>query len=102
MQKLDNKKILTYVDRIQKERINLLKNIPLSGPLMVHLEPTNICNFKCKFCPQSLDDYKDKARGFFNLSSENFTKILNELKKVPKLKSLNFLCWANRSLTKIY
>ena len=91
MQKLDNKKVLTYVDRTQKnERINLLNAIPLAGPLLVHLEPTNICNFKCKFCPESLDDYKDKARGLFNLSLENFTRILNELKKVPKLKSLNF------------
>ena len=91
MEKLDNQKVLTYIDRTQKnERINLLNSIPLSGPLMVHLEPTNICNFKCKFCPESLNDYEDKAGGFFNLSLENFIKILNELKKVPKLKSLNF------------
>ena len=105
MEKLENQKILTYADRTQKnERINLLDSIPLKGPLLVHLEPTNICNFKCKFCPESLDDYKDKAGGLFNLSLDNFTKILNELKKVPKLKSLNFFMMgeplANKNIIK--
>jgi len=102
---MDNQEILTYVDRTQKnERINLLNNIPLQGPLLVHLEPTNVCNFKCRFCPESLDDYKDQAGGLFNLSLEHYTKILNELKKMPKLKSLNFFMmgepFANKNILK--
>ena len=41
---------ILYKDRIKEDRLNLLDSIPLNGPLTVHIEPTNICNFKCKFC----------------------------------------------------
>lgn len=83
-------KALRYKDRINLKRLNLIESIPLPGPLSVHIEPTNICNFKCKFCPESFDNYKEKSGGLFSLSMENFNHILKELKTLPKLKQLNF------------
>ena len=38
-------------------RINLCEKIPLAHPLVIHLETTNKCNFRCKFCPESDANY---------------------------------------------
>lgn len=81
---------ILYKDRIKEKRLDLINAIPLNGPLTVHIEPTNICNFKCKFCPESFDNYKEKAGGNFMLSIEDYEIIVNELKTLPKLKQLNF------------
>tara|TARA_B100001093_G_scaffold513713_1_gene586198 strand:+ start:133 stop:1164 length:1032 start_codon:yes stop_codon:yes gene_type:complete len=81
---------ILYKDRIKEDRLNLIDIIPLSGPLTVHIEPTNICNFKCKFCPESFDNYKEKAGGNFMLSNDDYDIIINQLKTLPRLKQLNF------------
>ena len=81
---------IDYKKRIKLERINLLESVPLQGPLTIHIEPTNICNFKCKFCPESFDNYKEKSGGLFRLSLENYKKVVKELKTLPKLKQMNF------------
>lgn len=36
-----------------QERINLGKAIPLRSPLCVYLSPSDYCNLRCRFCPQS-------------------------------------------------
>ena len=36
-----------------QERINLGEAIPLRSPLCVYLSPSDYCNLKCRFCPQS-------------------------------------------------
>ncbi len=94
----------SYTDRINEKRVSLIDSIPLQGPLTVHIEPTNICNFKCKFCPESFDNYKEKAGGNFMLSPENFEKIVSELKTLPRLKQLNFFMmgepFANKNIIK--
>ncbi len=94
----------SYSDRINEKRVSLIDSIPLQGPLTVHIEPTNICNFKCKFCPESFDNYKEKAGGNFMLSPENFEIITSQLKMLPRLKQLNFFMmgepFANKNIIK--
>lgn len=34
-----------------KERQPLQDIIPLSAPFVIYIDPTNLCNFKCRFCP---------------------------------------------------
>ena len=82
--------ILPYKDRTNLERIDLVKSVPLTGPLSVHIEPTNVCNFKCTFCPESFDNYQTKAGGLFQLKPDDYKLIEDELSTVPKLKQLNF------------
>ncbi len=36
-----------------KKRQPLEKIIPLQAPFVVYIEPTNLCNIKCAFCPTS-------------------------------------------------
>jgi len=85
-----NTSVLEYSKRIKLKRLNLKESIPLAGPLSVHIEPTNVCNFKCTFCPESFSNYEDKAGGLHRLDLERFNLIVKELKTLPKLKQLNF------------
>jgi radical SAM protein with 4Fe4S-binding SPASM domain len=71
-------------------RIDLAKAIPLSGPLTIYVEPTNICNFKCVYCPESFDSYKDIAGGHFQLSLDDFKKVAKQIKDLATVKTLNF------------
>lgn len=71
-----------------KERLPLQDVIPLPMPLVVYIDPTNKCNFRCEFCPTS-----DKAllrqvgRPAATMSMELFRKVVDDLKRFPsKLK----------------
>ncbi len=48
-------------------------------PYMVSIEATNICNFRCKFCPQS-DPNHHRLRGQGKLSVEGFTEFLDKVR----------------------
>src|SRR5690606_29355423 len=38
--------------RIRRQHLKPLREtLPLSVPETIHLDPTNLCNFKCTFCP---------------------------------------------------
>lgn len=95
-----NEGIIEYAERIKQKRINLVDSIPLPGPLSVHIEPTNVCNFKCKFCPHFFPNYKEKARGLFHLSNEDFKIVANQLSTVPRLKQLNIFLMGEPFLNK--
>jgi radical SAM protein with 4Fe4S-binding SPASM domain len=64
--------------------------IPLAGPLAVFIEFTNRCNFKCSFCPESLDEYASKAGGIHKLSRELFSKICDDLLELGTVKVARF------------
>lgn len=74
----------------QKARLNLSDAVPLNGPLAVYVEPTNICNFKCVFCPESFKNFKEKSGGLFRLSPSNFEKIADQLAPLGTVKTVNF------------
>ena len=59
-------------------------NRSLSGPITVHIETTNICNFRCVYCPQSNpnDHFNNLGRG--KMSLKDFKIILDKV-----LASLN-------------
>jgi len=48
-------------------------------PLEISMELTNVCNFKCKFCPQADPNHLD-ILGKTYLDSENARKILKEIR----------------------
>ena len=84
-------------------RIDLVEAIPLSGPLTIYLEPTNICNFKCLYCPESFDNYKETAGGHFHLSIDDFKVVAKQIKEMGTVKTLNFYMmgepFVNKQLT---
>ncbi len=74
---------------LQTKRIDLSANIPLQKPFTIYIEPTNICNFKCNFCPHSLENFKEESGGVFSLSEKSFNIILNQIKEFQKISTLN-------------
>lgn len=60
-------------------RIKLADSIPLRHPLTVHIETTNRCNFKCRYCPESLDNYGDLVGGMQTMTMADFRTICSQL-----------------------
>lgn len=73
------------------ERINLSKAVPLSVPFTVFLSVSTICNFKCKYCIQSIGATALSKKGFTPeiMSWEIFLKAAEQIKGLnKKLKTL--------------
>ena len=89
---------------LQSKRIDLSTHIPLAKPFTIYIEPTNICNFKCKFCPQSLESFREESGGVYSLSEQNFDIILEQIKAFQKISTLNLHYmgepFVNKNITK--
>jgi MoaA/NifB/PqqE/SkfB family radical SAM enzyme len=80
--------VIPYTALAQTNRKDLLSILPLPMPMSMHIEPTNICNFKCVSCPQSLSDYKEQAGYFQHMDMGLYEKILGDIKAMGRLKAL--------------
>ncbi len=56
------------------------------SPAHVHIETTNICNFRCIYCPQSLPQEHFKNLGRGKMSLETYQTILDKLTAVYNIK----------------
>ncbi len=66
--------------RIQ-ERQPIQEIIPLSTPFVVYIDPTNLCNFRCQFCPTGDKELlKQVGRPAKSMSFDLFRKIVDDLK----------------------
>ncbi len=81
---------LGYALLRKQKRIDLTAEVPLARPLSLYIEPTNICNFKCIFCPESFVDYQEKSGGLSRLSLEDFALITEQIKDVGTAETINF------------
>lgn len=76
----------------ETNRTRLEQVIPLETPFVLHIETTNACNFKCKFCMNHDDELWKKLgikRGF--MKRELFEKIIDDCKAFPqKIKRIYF------------
>ncbi|MBQ9502609.1 MAG: radical SAM protein [Lentisphaeria bacterium] len=65
-----------------KKRENLAEKIPLPFPYVMYIEPTNLCNFKCIFCPTGDKELLKKVgRPAGKMEMPLFRKIIDEIKK---------------------
>jgi radical SAM protein with 4Fe4S-binding SPASM domain len=51
----------------------------LAGPITVHIETTNICNFRCIYCPQSRPDDHFNILGRGKMSLSDYKHILHRV-----------------------
>ena len=74
-----------------QERQDLEKILPLDTPFVVYIEPTNVCNFRCQFCPTGDPDLLRRVgRPIATMKLDVFKKIVDDLKAFPqKLKLLS-------------
>jgi len=86
-------------------RLDLAAATPLPAPLAIYLEPTNICNFKCSYCPESFPDYSTISGGLSRLSLEDAARVLQQIRDLGPVKTLNLYMMgeplANRHLPEI-
>lgn len=72
------------------ERQKLNEVIPLDMPYVLFIEPTNLCNMHCQFCPTG-DKNLIKMRPNGSMSWETYRKIITGIKEFgKKLKRINF------------
>ena len=69
-------------------RRNLLDLLPAAAPISMNLEITNICNFRCVSCPQSLPDYKEAVGFHQHMDFELFEKIMHDVRDMGRMKAL--------------
>jgi radical SAM protein with 4Fe4S-binding SPASM domain len=56
--------------------------IPLPAPYVIYIEPTNLCNFQCKFCPTSDKELLKKVgRPAGQMGMALFQKITDDIKR---------------------
>ena len=74
-----------YAPRIDLlNRTKLETVIPLATPITLFIDPSDACNFKCKFCPTS--DRKlmrEVGRPWRQMQYEVYEKIIEDLKEFP-------------------
>ena len=59
-------------------------------PYQYTIEPTNVCNYKCDFCPQSDPEHHNR-RSTGQLTGENFKLFLEKRRAVkPGNNNINF------------
>lgn len=62
-----------------KPRIDLAASIPLPSPLVLFVEPTNVCNFKCGICPESFADYGEQAGYYQKMNPLTWQRVWESL-----------------------
>ena len=69
----------------KKKRLN-------SPPMQLSIEPTNICNFRCTFCPQSNPDNRSRNRGKMSLEQckSILKRAINDFYPDPRNRKISF------------
>jgi radical SAM protein with 4Fe4S-binding SPASM domain len=80
--------VTTYSELRQAPRIDLAEAAPLRSPLTIYVEPTNLCNFRCTFCPHSFKDFSARAGYHQLMTMELFIKVLKDIWHLGGVKSL--------------
>ena len=75
---------------MQAARLNLEEAHPLPFPLALWIEPTNVCNFKCGFCPESLPEFRERAGYYQHMPTELWGKIARDVTDLGRPKVIRF------------
>lgn len=57
----------------------LAEQVPLEKPLCIRIEPAQVCNFRCEFCPVSLQSFREKNNHGF-MDYDLFLKVVSDIK----------------------
>lgn len=67
------------------DRMELKNALPLRTPYVIHIDPCDTCNFRCKFCPSGNIELMKKTRGRSHgpMDFEVYRGIIDSLKEFP-------------------
>ncbi len=72
---------------------HLYSFLPADFPLTIHIDPCNVCNFKCIFCPTADNGLlKEVNRKSSMMKEELFRKVINDLSILLKRKKFAIDC----------
>ena len=74
--------IARHIPRIDIHNQMELKNaLPLRTPYVIHIDPSDTCNFRCKFCPSGNPELmkKNKGRGHGPMDYVLYRQIIDSL-----------------------
>ena len=77
--------------KVSDNREKLQDKIPLDTPFGLYIEPSDKCNFRCKFCPTS--DLKlmkaTEGRNYGNMNLDLYKKVIDDTAEFNgKIKSV--------------
>lgn len=78
-------------DMRDHNRVPLRDIVPLDRPLSMYIDPSNLCNIRCKFCPTS--DHrllKQVGRPSGWMRENTFRLLLDQLDELGRIKTINF------------
>jgi len=65
-------------------RHHLADELPLAAPYLVHIDPTNLCNFRCPFCPTGHAELLEAVgRPAGRMDFQLFEKIITDMRLFP-------------------
>ena len=67
------------------DRLELKNALPLRTPYVIHIDPSDTCNFRCKFCPSGNPELmgKTRGRGHGPMDFEVYKGIIDSLREFP-------------------
>ena len=75
----------------RKDRTDLAKVIPLDTPIVLFIDPSSLCNFRCNFCPCGINNKANwsENKKIGTMSYELFRKVIDDAAGFPhKIKTL--------------
>ncbi|MBL8027328.1 MAG: SPASM domain-containing protein [Fibrobacteres bacterium] len=76
-----------------QDRVPLQDVIPIETPFLLYLDPSSVCNFKCKFCPTGHKELLDQSNYKRNVMDFDFycriVDSLNDFSKPVKVLRMN-------------
>ena len=78
--------MIRYTELKSTNRQSLIKVLPLHKPFTLLVEPSNLCNFKCIHCFQSIKGNSNFRFNRGNMSLSRFQHVVEQLKAWPGMK----------------
>ena len=76
--------LLSIEPQLEYRRESLAGLLPLSFPISLNIESTNLCNLQCFFCPR-----EESSKGIGSMDFEIFRKVIDECAEKGPLKLIN-------------
>lgn len=81
---------IKYQDLRDKERESLIESVPLDTPWLVMLDPANVCDMRCNFCPTGQREFT-RMRPNGVMDFDMYRRIVDQFARMPrKIKKMVF------------
>lgn len=83
------------VSQVRQAKYDLLSQIPVPSPFIIYIEPSGVCNLRCKFCPQAVEDKTIKKSV---MSFDTWVKAIDDIATFPRRLKVLRVCGNGETL----